>query len=97
MGIKLYLFAILALCISCSNLPEPPALNPYAIFEENNELWVMPCRVGDPKEFTFKCSPSQAELLTKSFKGFLMIDAKEIQSWRRWGKDIYQNYECKKK
>lgn len=101
MGIK-FLIAILFLGTACSGTPEPPEINPYAIFQDQsdpdeNHIYAMPCRVSDPKQFTFKCKMSDSVPVNKLFKGYFMVSSQEIQSWRAWGKDLAANYECKKK
>lgn len=94
---KIYLLVILVMVSACSNLPEPPDITPYAIFEEAGQLYAMPCRVTDKADFTFKCASTESVPVNRLFKGYFMVAPIEVAGWRRWGKDIYQNYDCKKK
>ncbi len=96
MGAKI-LFSIFILCAGCTELPSTPQLNPFVIFEEQNYLYVMPCKVTNTSDFTFKCSQVESSPLNKLFKGWVLVEPGEVQAWRRWSKDIVENYECKKK
>lgn len=97
-----FLIAVLFLATACSGTPEPPQINPFAIVrdpaDENvNHLNAAPCRMTDPKEFAFKCKLSDSSPLNRVFLGYIMISPQEFQYLRAWGKDIVENYECKKK
>jgi hypothetical protein len=96
MAIRITVFAfMMASLMACGGLPKPPAVNPWVLQER--KLTVIPCNMTDPKNFRFSCDGTKSEMLNPAFDGYFMVSPREIQAWRAWGKDISQNYECKKK
>lgn len=92
--VRLLLLSALMLT-ACGGLPNPPEINPWVLQER--KLRVIPCELVDAKNFKFSCYATKSEMLTPKFDGYFMVDPREIQAWRAWGKDISQNYSCKKK
>jgi hypothetical protein len=88
----------LLILTACSGLPNPPKFEPWVTFnDEAGYMYVMPCKIEDPKNYTFKCREDESSPLNKVFSGYFMVPASEVAAWRSWVKDVQKNYECKKK
>jgi hypothetical protein len=102
MEIKFLFTCLLIGAAACSGAPPPPAINPFLVFQDNsdpdvNHIYAMPCRPKTPTDFTVRCFESESVPVNKLFVGYFMISKEEIAEWRSWGKDIKDNYECKRK